>query len=282
MSLVKIDPIYKEFTIALKFLDDLNGRDKLTKAVQYALKAFIDFSESYPDADQKPSLWNKRFNSAHNQLSAARKVFRIFKFFSIYTSIIKIIDRIGTNGDWKIKEYLDSANDLKTMFMGGYLFYDTINWAGKSELLPQTEYRFFKFSQKSYKDKLVAGYFYWMYSTIIGVIMDIVKLRLWYTGLLKERKTIVNNELNKLKEEGKTVEKVTISKTHKMAYEISLKKMNPELYKLIRTLIKDVCDFLVSAHYSGYWSPKQRWIGLFGVISSILAGWDVYMAARKQ
>jgi len=130
----------------VQFLDNLNGRDKVCRTIQYGSK----FLAWWLIANNNSEL-SKRFLTLENSAAMSRKIFRLAKSISLIQSASK------TFNDEK-NLVVNATTVLQQLCLAMWLFYDHAVWAGKLGLV-QTD---------------IAGHTrksnsFWLVSMIMGV-----------------------------------------------------------------------------------------------------------------
>eukprot|EP01116_Phalansterium_solitarium_P020769 TRINITY_DN6224_c0_g1_i1.p1 TRINITY_DN6224_c0_g1~~TRINITY_DN6224_c0_g1_i1.p1 ORF type:complete len:220 (-),score=24.16 TRINITY_DN6224_c0_g1_i1:183-842(-) len=133
----------------VRFLDNLNGRDKIARTLQYGAK----FLAWYLVASNKAEV-SKRFVALETSSAMARKLFRLAKSISLIQSAAKTYKE---ENDPLIK----STTVVQQLCLALWLAYDHAIWAGKLGLV-QTDIA--AHSKKSNS--------FWLVSMIMGVIKN--------------------------------------------------------------------------------------------------------------
>jgi len=272
----------------LKVTNNSNGRDKLTKILQYSTRIVDDALSS----QQNPNLDAiKRVQLFGTGLATARKVMRFWKPLVGYLALIRFIQRLVrlSHGNGKEKELklIELFQLIEKVFVSNYFLFDHLNWASKLGLLSnqqpvkENSYELTSLLNNSRGARYgTIGFTFWMYGALAGLIATTMEL---VENVNRESALVAEMHANVKQQQQKqpTVSSSTTSNldlgddNNKRAKELELQmvKLTHERNALIRKEIVGLCDFGTAANLSGHWQTKNWFVGLLGVVS---AGIGVY------
>jgi len=237
----------------VKVLSSTNGRDKVSKLIQYASRTlgfYLSKSESTKDL-------SNRFNNLFKGTASARKLTRLFKSLEFLNNMTTFITKnqlfshffegkfdLETIYNGIRNKDVEVLNLLSQFFFALYFYFDHFVWFINIGFLKRNDVNDFK--KKSMK--------YWFYGLLLAVISDV----LVYVRLTKSNEMILNIGRNDPK------------KKEEMRENIKKK------YNIILNFVRNLGDICVSSHGAEMVNVLDD--GLLGICGSIASVIGFYQA----
>lgn len=240
MAVVKADPVQQ----LAKFLNDSNGRDKLSKFIQYGSRLLM---WHYLSADPK-SATGEKFKGLFAMTRDSRKLIRLFKYIN---EIATMQDLLKKGGD-----PVDQALNLVSRFgWGQYWFFDNLVYLQKAKVYQTTT------------DVNYYGMLGWFVALLTGII---VNLRQYAKAADEEAAALAKYRVAK---EEKSSE-AGVAEARKRLTDASNKRI-----KLLVTIAGSTADLIVASN--GIQLPQKVLghglndgvLGFLGCTSAVIAGY---------
>lgn len=215
----------------IKYLQSLNGRDKLNRLLAYAAKAAAYHAEQMKYSKETVD----RLNTFSKTVGLGRKMMRIGK-------PIEYIQQLATAP--AIDDVvLKTGKSVQAIFMAAYLWYDMLTWAyaAKAYIDPTPEVTKVKADER------------WAVGLGVGALLAAYQVQ-----QANEKIRVLNIQIRN-------------TDGDKTALQAQLADQRKQKDAAVMNTVKGVIDFMVPAGRLGWVPLNDGMIGLCGVITSVIA-----------
>lgn len=245
----------------MRLLSLTDGRDKITKFVQYAAKliTWIMTSERCRIRLSDSHKFVHKVLLVEQQMSSARKVFRLGKFLNGYVSLAKVMLQ------GRMPSLLHIITLLRDINMSHYFFFDHFVWLLRQEIMVQNPKPILPGLSVSFTMESMSrlSFTSWFYAMCWALAVEVI---VYYQTLSAQAEVYI--QLMAANQSGDRAKQQEVRK--------ALKEIEEIKHTQILNFIKIITDLLLSAGWAKIWNPGNGVMGICGCTAALVGAYQLW------